>query len=184
MSLRSFPNPAIIGLSCMLFPLWPRRPQRLLRAPSWPSSPPSLFDGLLLRPPREGLGGPSCIGFGLPPRIADTDECWERACFWMAEVMEMHSEITRDTGSTATDTGRLRYCIRGLSIRGPVFEEPSDWVVSMPAGVRASRCMVFAALIKNNWTCPSVSRGYWYAGSDAYLARRRTWEESKVEPTF
>lgn len=25
----------------------------------------------------------------------------------------MHSAITRDTGSTATDTGRLRYCMRG-----------------------------------------------------------------------
>ena len=26
--------------------------------------------------------------------------------------MAMHSDITNDTGSTATDTGRLRYCIR------------------------------------------------------------------------
>ena len=28
----------------------------------------------------------------------------------------MHSDITRDTGSTATETGRLRYCIRGVSL--------------------------------------------------------------------
>lgn len=28
----------------------------------------------------------------------------------------MHSEMTRETGSTATETGRLRYCIRGASM--------------------------------------------------------------------
>jgi hypothetical protein len=49
---------------------------------------------------------------GLPPRMAETDECGDRACFWMAEVMAMHSDMTRDTGSTATETGRLRYCMR------------------------------------------------------------------------
>lgn len=27
--------------------------------------------------------------------------------------MAIHSAMTRETGSTATDTGRLRYCIRG-----------------------------------------------------------------------
>lgn len=49
---------------------------------------------------------------GLPPRMAETDEYGDRACFWMAEVIAIHSEMTRDTGSTATETGRLRYCIR------------------------------------------------------------------------
>jgi hypothetical protein len=49
---------------------------------------------------------------GLPPRMAETDECGERAYFWMAEVMDMHSDMTSDTGSTAIETGRLRYCMR------------------------------------------------------------------------
>ena len=44
--------------------------------------------------------------------MADTEECGERAFFWMAEVIAMHSEMTRETGSTATETGLLRYCIR------------------------------------------------------------------------
>lgn len=57
------------------------------------------------------------MGFGFPPRMAETDECWERAYFWMAEVIEMHSDMTREMGSTATDTGRLRYCILGASAR-------------------------------------------------------------------
>jgi hypothetical protein len=51
--------------------------------------------------------------FGLPPSIADTEEAVEGIRFRISEVMHMHSAITRDTGSTATDTGRLRYCIRG-----------------------------------------------------------------------
>lgn len=53
--------------------------------------------------------------FGFPPRMADTDELGLRACFWIAEVMEMHSEMTREMGSTATVTGLLRYCMRGSS---------------------------------------------------------------------
>jgi hypothetical protein len=44
--------------------------------------------------------------------MADTDECAERAYFWIALVIVMHSDITREIGSTATVTGRLRYCMR------------------------------------------------------------------------
>jgi hypothetical protein len=31
-SCLSFPKPDIIGLSCMLLPFWPRKPQRLVTA--------------------------------------------------------------------------------------------------------------------------------------------------------
>jgi hypothetical protein len=93
----------------MLFPLFPRRPQRFVRFGS-ALSPPSVV-AMLFLPGSAGLGGPTWTGVGLPPRMAETDECGERACLWMAEVMDMHSEITSDTGSTETDTGRLRYCI-------------------------------------------------------------------------
>lgn len=58
---------------------------------------------------------PRSMLFGFPPRMADTDELGLRACFWIADVMEMHSEMTREMGSTATVTGLLRYCMRGSS---------------------------------------------------------------------
>jgi hypothetical protein len=129
-SCLSFPKPAIIGLSCMLFPLCPRSPQRLVR-PSWEPSPLMLAAGLLLRPRGVGLGGPNCTGLGLPPRMAETDECGERACFWIAEVIEMHSEMTSDTGSTATEMGRLRYCIRTGSARFSKLETPDGLGLSI-----------------------------------------------------
>lgn len=86
------------------------------------------------------------MGFGLPPSMADTDECWERACFWIAEVIEMHSDITRDTGSTATETGRLRYCIRGVSLVAIVtMSRGAD--VSIAPSPRASPFIVVKGLI-------------------------------------
>jgi hypothetical protein len=42
---------------------------------------------------------------GVPPRIADTDECAHRACLRMADVTVIHSVVIKATGSTATDTG-------------------------------------------------------------------------------
>jgi hypothetical protein len=111
-SRLSRPNPAINGLSCMLFPFFPRRPH-LLASPS--SSPPSVYpkEDLLLRPFRlpessRGVEGrESCVpGFkgDVTPRIADTDECAHRACLRMADVTVMHSVVIKATGSTATET--------------------------------------------------------------------------------
>jgi hypothetical protein len=81
---------------------------------------------------------------GLPPRIAETDECGERACFWIADVMDMHSEMTRDTGSTATETGRLRYCILGASDRGAADIIDSGWSgCSIALGFWASRLILY-----------------------------------------
>lgn len=77
--------------------------------------------------------------------MADTDECGERACFWMAEVIEMHSEITNDTGSTATVTGRLRYCIRGGRVRFSKLETPEGRGLSIVTGCCSSRFMIFWA---------------------------------------
>lgn len=143
-SCLNFPKPVIMGLSCMLLPLWPRSPQRLVR-PSWDASSLSLAAGLLLLPRGDGLGGPRWTGLGLPPRMADTDECGDRACFWMAEVIEMHSEITNDTGSTATETGRLRYCIRGGRVRCSKLETPEGRGLSIVTGCCSSRFMIFWA---------------------------------------
>ena len=117
-SRRNLPNPAIKGLSNTLLPFCPRNPHRFVTPLSLVPSrlAPTLPAGLLLRAPSLGLGGPRCTGFGLPPRIAETVEGGDRACLWIADVIDMHSEMTREMGSTATDTGRLRYCIRGASL--------------------------------------------------------------------
>ena len=40
------------------------------------------------------------------PRIADTEECAQRACFRIADVTVIHSVTTRATGLTATVMGR------------------------------------------------------------------------------
>lgn len=111
-SCRRRPKPEMSGLSCMLFPFLPRSPQRTRSAVP---SPVMFAAALLLLPlPRDTeFEGPSCTGLGPPPRIAATDEWGDRACFCMAEVIAMHSAMTRETGSTATETGRLRYCMRG-----------------------------------------------------------------------
>lgn len=44
----------------------------------------------------------------LPPRIAETEECAQRACLRMADVTVMHSVVIRATGSTATEIGVAR----------------------------------------------------------------------------
>jgi len=59
----------------------------------------------------------------------------------MADVIAMDSDMTRDTGSTATETGRLLYCMRdeserpGLLCRGstsgvPGTEESAESIVA------------------------------------------------------
>jgi hypothetical protein len=103
-----------------------------------------LPDGLLLLTPKAGLGGPRWMGFGLPPRIAETDECGERAFFWMAEVMEMHSEMTKETGSTATETGRLLYCIRGAMLRFSKVATPEGRGLSVVAEFCTSWLMIYS----------------------------------------
>lgn len=115
-SCRSLPNAAINGLSCRLLPLFPLSPQRFAIPRSRAPSPPRLAPKDLL--PGRGREGEdtSWTGFGFPPKIDDTEEWAQRGCFRMAEVTDMHSEVTRDTGSTATVTGRLRYCSRGISL--------------------------------------------------------------------
>lgn len=95
----------------MLFPFFPLRPQRLAARSPEPSRRGSADIDLRLRR-GPGLGGRMGVRFGLPPRIAATDRLGERACLCSADVIEMHSDMTKDTGSTATETGRLLYCIR------------------------------------------------------------------------
>lgn len=146
-SYRNLPKPAIMGLSCMLLPFWPRKPQRLLAAmASEPlSSAPGGARELLLRPLEAGLCGPSCMGLGLPPRMAETEECGDRAFFWIADVMDMHSEMTKEMGSTATETGRLRYRILGVSWLGRSWygvEESGGSEAPIVPASWASRLMV------------------------------------------
>jgi len=76
--------------------------------------------------------------------MADTDESGDRVYFWMAEVMAMHSDITNETGSMATETGRLLYCMRD-DIIGARREKPKvdETVGSIGAiGGCASRFML------------------------------------------
>lgn len=85
----------------MLFPFFPLNPHRLAEASS-SSASTALPAELRLSFSHRGEGG------GLlepPPRIADTDDCAQRACLRIAEVTVMHSVTTRATGSTATDMG-------------------------------------------------------------------------------
>jgi hypothetical protein len=119
----------------MLLPFFPRNPHLLVAMSLEPSASGSDADLRSRRP--FGPGGPSWMTLGLPPRMAETDECGDRACFWTAEVIAMHSDITRDTGSTATDTGRLRYCMReesnmlrrGVTVPGAIATAGSMAVV-------------------------------------------------------
>jgi hypothetical protein len=106
-SWRRRPNPAMSGLSCMLLPFLPRSPHRFATPMSCAPSTLTSVAEPLLPGRRSGLGGPSWIGFGLPPRMEDTEEPAHRACFRIIDVTDIHSDITNDTGSTATDTGRL-----------------------------------------------------------------------------
>ena len=114
-SWRSRPKPAIKGLSAMLLPFCPLSPH-LLATPtsSAPSAPRPDEDGFILGRMR-GFEGPSWTELGLPPRMEETEEWAQRACFRMADVTDIHSDMTRATGSTATATGLLRYCAIGWS---------------------------------------------------------------------
>lgn len=109
----------------MLLPFFPRRPQRLAGPKSMsgplPAAPRLAPEPVAVRWPLrrtdvsadEPILNEADARLGAPPpSMADTDRCCECACFWMAEVMLMHSDITSETGSTATDTGWLRYCMR------------------------------------------------------------------------
>lgn len=48
-------------------------------------------------------GRGSSLLLDAPPKIADTDECAQRACLRIADVTVIHSVTTSATGSTATD---------------------------------------------------------------------------------
>lgn len=105
----------------MLIPLLPLRPHRFARpawSPSW-SEVPSAFRFHIPAPTFES---PIAV-LGLPPKIADTVVFGDGIRFRISVVMETHSDITRETGSTATVTGRLRYCIRAEAAgsRSPGF---------------------------------------------------------------
>lgn len=110
-SLRSRAKADISGLSCMLLPFFPRSPQRLVRPsstskkalPGLPAPLPDfewielLFICSGVRPWRPLSRAPP------PPRMAETDDCAQRACFLIAEVTVMHSVVIRATGSTAME---------------------------------------------------------------------------------
>jgi hypothetical protein len=100
----------------MLLPFFPRKPHRLDELMSVAASLEVFSLEPLRALLRPGVGGPSWTRFGLPPRIADTDECCDRADFCMEDVIAMHSDQTRETGSTATDTGCRRYCMRQVDV--------------------------------------------------------------------
>lgn len=142
----------------MLLPFLPRKPHRFSRPASWVALLASL------PPRRAGLGGLRSTGFGLPPRMADTDECGDRACFCMAEVMEMHSDITREIGSTATETGRLLYRIRGGVVDGVggqrrlICESPAAGCGSMVETESASRFIVCRQSVRSPTGPPSNHR--------------------------
>lgn len=95
-SLRRRANADNNGLSCMLFPFFPLNPHRVEMLPSSSSAPKLPAESIL-----RSLGG--CL-VGPPPRMAETDECAQRACFRMADVTVIHSVTTRATGSMATVT--------------------------------------------------------------------------------
>lgn len=103
------PNPAISGLSCMLFPFFPRKPHLLASPPSSPSVTTCLFL-CPVRAPRSSPGVEGrelCklgfVGVEFPPRIAETDECAQRGFFRIADVTVIHSVVIKATGSTATE---------------------------------------------------------------------------------
>lgn len=103
----------------MLFPFCPLNPHRLATPTSRAPSAPSPDEEGLLLGRRSGFEGPSWTELGLPPRMEDTEEWAQRACFRIADVTDIHSEMTRETGSTATATGLLRYCAIGGWSAGP-----------------------------------------------------------------
>ena len=78
-SCRNLPNPEIRGLSCMLLPFFPRSPHLFVARSPEASPGVSEDDFRVRRAPAEG--GTSCMRLGLPPRIAETDECGDLAYF-------------------------------------------------------------------------------------------------------
>jgi hypothetical protein len=95
----------------MLLPFLPRSPHLLAKPPS---SSPSAIDDLALCLLRLLISSPGVEGLELclpgldgllPPRIAETDECAQRACLRMADVTVIHSVVIKATGSTATEIG-------------------------------------------------------------------------------
>lgn len=109
-SRRSLVNAVSSGLSCMLFPFFPRSPHLKGRPSSSPSSfsPEEVLNGFPLRIPisPRGVDGrePPILGLkGVvpPPRIDETDECAQLACLRMADITVMTSVVMSATASTA-----------------------------------------------------------------------------------
>ena len=128
----------------MLLPFWPLKPH-LFAGPRSPDPSPAAFRASPFFVLRPGVGGPSWTRFGLPPRMAETEESGDLAFFWIADVIAMHSDITKDAGSTATDTGRLLYCMREDRFRdrlGRGVPGTERRLESMAGGCFASRLML------------------------------------------
>lgn len=103
----------------MLIPLLPLRPHRFAR-PAWLLSWSEVPSAFRFHIPAPTFESPRAV-LGLLPRMADTVVFGDGIRFRISVVMETHSDITRETGSTETETGRLRYCIRAEAAgsRGP-----------------------------------------------------------------
>lgn len=103
----------------MLIPLLPLRPHRFATPGRLPSRSGAPSAGCF-QMPAPTLAVPRAV-LGLPPSIAETVVFGDGIRFRISVVIETHSDMTRETGSTATVTGRLRYCIRAgtAGSRGP-----------------------------------------------------------------
>lgn len=153
----------------MLLPFCPRRPHRFATPTSCEPSPPKLAVDPLLPGLSRGLGGPSCTGLGLPPRMEDTEECAQRACLRMTEVTDMHSEMTSATGSTATATGRLRYSVLRVG-PGGMFEARGAVLTSAIVSSGCASRLILAAAAGSLCVCYVDARsrngGYHGGGSE------------------
>ena len=129
-STRSFAKALMSGLSCMLWPLRPRRPHREVRAESV-SSETSMVEPL--RSVRRASEGVRRGEGAEEPRMEEMELWAQRACLRMAEVTVMHSVTTSATGSIATGTGPER---RG---RG----RPLSAMVVLWCNRRSRRCNVY-----------------------------------------
>lgn len=103
------------GLSCRLFPFFPRSPHRLARLAFSSSDalgtvslafPGSEMTGPF--PPRRLCELERCISFSCaleapPPRMAATEDCDQRACLRIAEVIVIHSVVIKAMGSIAIE---------------------------------------------------------------------------------
>jgi hypothetical protein len=102
-SERSFANALMRGLSCKLWPFFPRRPHLDVNAPL-SSMISILLELRFLSWFVVFVSDCEDDGRVVFPRIEDIDECAQRACFRMADVTVIHSVTTRATGSIATAT--------------------------------------------------------------------------------